>query len=269
MIPTQLQNTNLRFCKIRKDDKRPFEPNWHKNGYQWNDQNLMLHIASGGNYGVIGGYANLIVLDFDSIDAYEKARKFLPRTFSVITANKKLPHLYYFCSGWNINSPKSMKFCDDKKNTLIDVQGEGKQVVGPGSKIGQNEYKVWLDVPIVMIDYYNLKKLLNELFLQMDTVLPPKKQMPTIRNYSMQHGVFDEVSIVQILNKLGVKVTSKTHSNCPMHSSVGEKCLNYTDNKWYCFHCGMGGYSQNLIMAAKKCSWKEARDWLIKEFNLK
>jgi hypothetical protein len=265
-MPTQLQNPNLRFVKIRKNDKRPFEPNWIQSGYQFNDKHLIEHILNGGNYGVIGGFGRLIILDFDSIAAYEKIRKYLPKTFSVITANKKLPHLYYYTT---MSDPLSTKFCDEKKNTLIDLQGFGKQCVGPNSQIGVNQYKVWLDIPITTINYYALTRLLNELFKPMETILPPKKAMPSTKTFSSQRDIFDEITVPQILSKLGVKITSPTHSNCPMHCSVAEKCLHYNDKVWYCFNCLKSGGTVRLVMDTKNCDYKTAAKWVEKEFNLR
>jgi 5-enolpyruvylshikimate-3-phosphate synthase len=93
--------------------------------------------------------------------------------------------------------------------------------------------------------------------------------MPSTKTYSNQRDVFDEVSVPQILSKLGVKITSPTHSNCPMHCSVAEKCLHYSDRVWYCFHCGESGGTVRLVMAAKKCDYKTAEQWVKKEFGLR
>jgi len=267
MIPVQLQNDNLRFIKIGNNDKRPLEKNWQKNNnYKFNDKELVNHILNGGNYGVIGGYGNLVILDFDSAEAYDKVRRFLPRTFTVLTANKKLPHVYYY-----ITEPvcKSAKFIDDKKNTLIDMQGQGKQVVGPYSKIHNNIYRVWIDSEIKVVSLVHLRKLLDTLFVNLSPTLPLNQSMPSFHrsNTTFAFNVFDRISIQMILNKLGVTVTSRTHSNCPMHSSESGTCLHYNDKFWFCFSCNNGGNGVTLVKQALNTDFKGALEWAEQRFG--
>ncbi len=60
-IPFQLQNKKFRFCKLHKKDKRPYEIEWEKKGYTYDDPTLIKHLEEGNNYGVIGGYNNVLI----------------------------------------------------------------------------------------------------------------------------------------------------------------------------------------------------------------
>ena len=72
MISKQLQNKDFRFCLIRKQSKAPFEKEWQKKGYEFNDPKLLEHLKKGGNYGVIGGYGDLRILDIDDKNKVEE-----------------------------------------------------------------------------------------------------------------------------------------------------------------------------------------------------
>src|SRR5210317_1090481 len=96
MIPKQLKNPLFRFILIGSNGKIPLEKQWQTvNNYEHNSVTLQTHIKNKGNYGVATGFGNLVVLDFDSLDAYNKVCGYLPDTFSVLSASKKYPHLYY------------------------------------------------------------------------------------------------------------------------------------------------------------------------------
>ncbi len=85
-IPKQLQNPDFRFCLIRKQSKVPFEKNWQIKGYKFDDPKLIKHLKNGGNYGCIGGFGNLVVLDIDNPVLAEKMEKKL-NTFTVKTGS--------------------------------------------------------------------------------------------------------------------------------------------------------------------------------------
>ncbi len=152
MIPKQLQNEEFRFCLIRKQSKAPFEKEWQKRGYKWNDQKLVNHLNNNGNYGVIGGYGNLRILDIDDKSRVEEFKKIFSNTFMVRTGSGGL-HIYLISEY-------------DKNHVLKDGLGEFRannyQVVGPGSlHPNGNRYVVINDCEIAKISKQELEKILK------------------------------------------------------------------------------------------------------------
>ena len=66
--------------------KAPFETAWQKNGYKYNDKKLLEHIKKGLNFGVIGGYGKLVILDIDNLKLAEEMEKKL-NTFTIKTGS--------------------------------------------------------------------------------------------------------------------------------------------------------------------------------------
>ena len=151
-IPIQLKKEGFRFIKLRFNDKRPEELDWQKTvNYSYNDEKLLKH---NGNYGVATGFNNLLVLDFDDVDAWNDLEPLLPRTFAVKTATKGMPHLYYFCE-----DTTSFVIKNKEGKQVIDAQGKGKQVVGAGSVINTKEYVVNWDEEIATLSLETLEKI--------------------------------------------------------------------------------------------------------------
>lgn len=149
MIPKQLQRPEFRFCLIKPKDKAPFEKDWQNTcNYKFDDAKLIEHISLGGNYGIIGGFGNLLVIDFDSEEVQKEKMPLLPETFTVKTGSGRF-HLYYL-----VDTPESMK------RIKTDIQGRGKQVVAPGSiHPNGNKYEVFKDCFISTIPYSKVKEV--------------------------------------------------------------------------------------------------------------
>jgi P4 family phage/plasmid primase-like protien len=129
LIPTQLQNENFRFILLKPKNKTPIESKWEsENNYKYDDPKLLKHLESGGNYGVIGGYGKLIIIDSDSKEVNNLISGF-PKTFTVKTGSpEEYKNHYYF------TTEKQMKAIRLSKNgigDLGDVRGVGQYVVGP------------------------------------------------------------------------------------------------------------------------------------------
>jgi len=137
LIPNPLRNDALRFVLIRSREKRAFEKGWQDGAnYTYNDERLIEHLQTGGNYGIVGGPGGLAVIDIDNPDYIEKIKESLPPTF-VVRTHKGL-HLYFTVSD-GIGHSKVLKDIvtgenvGDLKAGLIDrPEGRG-YVVGPGS----------------------------------------------------------------------------------------------------------------------------------------
>jgi len=80
--------------------KAPFEEGWEKKGYKFNDPKLLEHINKGFNYGVIGGYGNLIILDIDEPKLAEKLEPVL-HTYTIKTGSGG--RHFYLSSEYNTN----------------------------------------------------------------------------------------------------------------------------------------------------------------------
>ncbi len=153
MLPNQLKKGEFRFVLLKSKSKVPFENEWQKNGHRFDDPKLLKHIEEGGNYGVIGGYGNLRILDIDDKIKAEKLLEKLPKTFKVITGGGGYHN--YFISDY------------DKNHVLVDGIGELRsnnyQVVGAGSMHPNGiSYKVIEDIDIASISSDVMKALLKD-----------------------------------------------------------------------------------------------------------
>lgn len=142
-IPKQLQNPDFRFIKV--NGKVPVEKDWNiTNNYAYNDSRLT---EWQGNIGVATGFGNLVVVDFDSQKAVELYKDKLPPTFEVVTANKKLPHMYYITDG------QAKTFHGKSQGIDVDIQAQKAQVICAGSTLTDtygnvSSYKIVNDIEI-------------------------------------------------------------------------------------------------------------------------
>ena len=248
IIPERLQKDDFCFVLLKYRDKIPFEKEWTINPYKHNDQKLLKHIEENGNYGVACGYGNLIVLDFDNKEIQDLICSKLPDTFTVKSGSGML-HKYFI-----IDKPESFKILDDNKNTLIDIQGKGKQVVAPGSTHPNGTiYTVIDDTEISNITLVELKAIFGSYL--------PKQIKKPIRGEKedvITEEIKRKVNIRQILNEYGID-TSHNPTNCPLHSSKKGKCLSFGEELWHCFHCDKGGDVFNLVIEVEKFDFIKAK----------
>lgn len=148
MIPKQLRNPEFRFCLIRKQSKAPYEKEWQKNGYKFFDIKLKNHV---GNYGVIGGYGKLRILDIDDKELAKEFDKKL-NTFSVKTGSGG--RHYYFLSDYEVNHVLI--------NELGEYRAKNYQCVGAGSTHPNgNKYEVFNDTDLITLDTKAVVSLLK------------------------------------------------------------------------------------------------------------
>jgi len=148
MIPTQLQNKDFRFILLRPKNKEPIESDWQKsNNYTYDDKKLLNHIKRGGNYGVVGGYGNLIILDADS-DEITKIGDTLAETLTIQSSQAHKKHFYFIAN----KKVKPIRLTADKIGDLGDVRSVGQYVVGPNCNHPKGmKYKIIVDKPLVEI----------------------------------------------------------------------------------------------------------------------
>jgi len=161
MIPKQLQNPEFRFCLLKPKEKIPFEKNWQKKGYTYDSPKLLEHIKNGGNYGIIGGFGNLRILDIDDPILAKELEKKLP-VFIVKTGGGG-KH-FYFISFYNKNHVLA--------NEKGELRANNYQVVGAGSTHPNgNKYEVYNDIQIPEIATDLLKMILEPYIRKEPTII--------------------------------------------------------------------------------------------------
>lgn len=145
MLPKQLQKKEFRFLLIKSKNKEPIESRWESdNNYCYDNKKLLSHINNGGNYGIIGGYGNLIIIDADSKEVTNICET-LPETFTVQSSKEYKKHYYYITE----KQIKPIRLSKEKIGDLGDVRSVGQYVVAPNSTHPKGMiYKVIKDLPI-------------------------------------------------------------------------------------------------------------------------
>ncbi|MAF35226.1 hypothetical protein CMO91_05255 [Candidatus Woesearchaeota archaeon] len=216
--------------------------------------------GEGGNYGVVTGEANLVAVDFDNAEVQEKVILKLPPTFTVKTGGG-LSHKYFV-----VDNPENVKVQTEGHDTLADVQGPKKQVIGPGSTHPNgNKYVVVDDIPIAKISMGEIKAAFS----------PWRKDdvKTNVANFHDKDLVVQQIKnktrLSTILSDAGID-TSKNPTRCPWHGSKGGQCLSFDDTKglWKCFHCDQGGDVFTAYMKLHNCDFITAKLALAKSANI-
>jgi len=265
MIPNKLQIRGINFCLISKGEKKPFEKEWQKKKIEFDDPRLLEHLNNGGSYGILGGGdAKLLIVDFDIEKYQEDIVPKLPQTFTVKTG-RGLLHKYFFSDGTD-----SFKIFTENLDTILDVQGEGKQVVGAGSiHANGNRYEVIDDSDIAFIGYSELKAIIIPFDRKPKKVIQTSIQITPqeYRHDNFLDFVKSKIPIESVLKEFGVDI-SKNPTNCMMHDSKGGKCLGFKDEVAHCFHCEGQWNIFSLVKEYKHLDFKGALEWLVDKFNL-
>ena len=266
-IPSRLRVKGIKFVLLEKGGKKPFQLKWQDKVIEFDNPELIAHLEAGGNYGIMGGGGKkLIVIDFDNAAVQDDAMKKLPETFTVKSGRGML-HIYYFSDRCD-----SFKIFDEEMNTFADIQGEGKQVVGPGSvHPNGNRYEVVKDIDIVNISYAELRAIMMSYDKK-----PRKKsdEQPPREIHKDKHiednfidDVKRKVSMEDVLRHYGVD-TTRNPTQCPLHASSGGKCLGFKNETCHCFHCEGSFNIFSLVMEKEKCDFKGALEFLAKNWGM-
>lgn len=231
MIPPQLQRPEIRFIKIRADNRKvPLEQDWvNKANYPHTSQDIIQWIEAGNNYGVATGYGDLVVVDSDTPKLADWVEQNLPPTFTVKTGGGGI-HNYYICKDME-------KIVLDNGSHLGEIQAKGQQVIGPGSTHPNgNKYRVVKDIPITVITK-------NELLEKIPTEWYKKKKQT--HQQHTQHDIQIDLRDIIPLTGLQEKPSGEYQGPHPIHGSENTGAnftLNPDKNVWYCFrHNGGGG----------------------------
>ena len=200
LIPWQLQKNRFRFIPL--NGKIPLIKDWTKINFAFSDTVLLNYLRKGANYGVCTGIGNLLVIDIDNPTPEFMAKFYtkMPATFTVKTG-KKGYHFYYLTK----KPIRSKKI--DLGTVHIDIQGIGKQVVGPTSihPETKNKYEVINDIDLSFLQAYTLFDMFGEYYVQ-----------------QTHNPETDKDYLLDILNKIkeNVKYEDKGSYfliNCPYH----------------------------------------------------
>lgn len=256
-IPNRLQQRGIKFVLLEKSGKKPFQMEWQNKIIEYDNPELIEHLKKGGNYGVMGGGEKmLLIIDFDNEKVQEEVCKKLPKTLTIKTGSGKL-HKYF-----SSDKCESFKIFNENLDTIADVQGDGKQVVGAGSiHPNGNKYEVFDDTDIIFLPYSEIKAILMPY---------DKKVKKEKKEFDKPKGILTDdfldklksnISIENVLNSFGFN-TQRNPTECPFHSSKGGKCLGFNYETAHCFHCDGSWNIFSLVKDMKKCDFKEALTYL-------
>jgi RecA-family ATPase len=236
MIPQQLKNENIKFCKIKKGTKKPFEKNWTNKPYSYEEMEEWLN-KNDENYGVLCGYGDLAIIDSDNPSFQVAIENMLPKTYRIKTGSGGT-HNYFF-----IPELKQKIICnlDDEQQThLGEVQSWGTQCVAPNSiHPSGNKYEE--------INQNDITTISCEILLEVLKPFMEKEMKETEENafYEIkQNSDVDNISVSDVWGITGLKKQgTEYYGHHPIHDSTGGMnfWINPLKNTWHCFRCNSGG----------------------------
>lgn len=229
IVPNQLNKENIKFCRVQRGKKKPFEKNWTNKPYSFTEIQDFLDKE---NYGIICGYGGIAVIDCDNEELSDLIKKEFPETFTVKTGGGGF-HFYYL-----IPELKKKLILDKDRgheNHLGEVQSHGAQVVGPGSlHPNGNFYEV--------INYKEIQSISIE-FLYEKLGQFTREIKDSINSAEMEKETneeIDDLNITSIWSTSGMKKQGDEYYGAhPMHGSSGGMnfWINPSKNIWHCFRC--------------------------------
>jgi hypothetical protein len=224
------------FCLVEARGKSPDVggKEWQKHPLNADDPKLLQWLEKGGNYGVICGYG-LTIVETDIPELQEVAKAKLPETFTVLSPGHQGWHLYYVSS-----LDKPIRLRDEKGESVGEVQGPGKMVLGPGSVHPNGKvYKIVNDRPLAQVTREQLVEALKP------WVIPDKEidlAEALARQERKQSNI--DLDILQVVPLAGLhKQGDEYYGSHPVHGSdTGHNFwVNPSKNCWHCFRHKTGG----------------------------
>ena len=238
-IPEKLRNKEFRFVLIDGHTKKPLELEWTtKNNYSYDDPKLINHIKAGNNYGVLGGYGNLVIFDIDDPKYFNKFKKILSKTFTVETGSGNL-HFFVLAD----NTEKVV--LEKNEEHIGEIQGKGSQCLCPGSihPKTKKQYKIINNISIAKIDNKILGQIKKE-FAKSETKKPNWGEVEFT-------PVGNQIPIKQFVDIKKLKKVRKGEyqGKHPFHESeTGTNFdVNILKNLWKCWRHDSGGDTLGFI----------------------
>ena len=163
-IPTQLQNENYRFLLLQNKSKNPIENvKWGTINFDYKNKELLNHLENNNNYGVIGGYGNLRIID---VDNQKIGRMLLDKldTFTVKTQSGN--YHFYIISEYNKNHVFKKS---SMEANIGEFRADNYYVVGPNCYVEDNKketkgnYEIIKDIDIKKVNTEELFNLIGAL----------------------------------------------------------------------------------------------------------
>ena len=225
----------VRFVKVLKGEKKPFEAGWNKNTYAYDNQVIQDWVDDGNNYGVMP-IKDVIIIDCDNDDT----ERFIPpecrNTYRVQGRGK---HYYFECHD---SPPTKASF----KDNYGDIRGAGSpfQVVGAGSiHPTTNRHYAVIDATATLITV-----TWNQVLEWFKDILLPVKQpaVYTPKNGSLSKSDKIGLTMEKLLGipRRAVVRGDEVYLDNPMEpSSKGNlnMCYNTRKNTWICLEHRRGG----------------------------
>nr|WP_319539427.1 bifunctional DNA primase/polymerase [uncultured Methanospirillum sp.] len=247
--------SGCRFIRVASLSKRAIDPSWQDfNNYAYDDVQIVNHIESGANYGVLPS-SGIGILDIDNPAEAKKLEilAYFSKTFTVKTS--KGYHFYFKLNG-EISPDKIALSHPTKKNEKgqplqvadLFLPGCRGYTVGPGSHHQSGStYEVVNDVPLMEITVKDLEYHL------LSKVHYPKKQDPIVK--PLRPGPITASSLTDALNlrvidimppvmeKGSTRTGAEEKGSHPIHGSTSGSnySVNLQKNQWYCHRCHSGG----------------------------
>lgn len=285
-IPATLQRPEFRFVKLKPFEKKAFELGWSKTAnYSYDSGGLQQWIAKGGNYGVMGGFGGLLIVDIDDEPRMQELGilEKLPATYTVRTRSGGL-HFYYICKDfdkkrimYDLVQTEKVAGARGKQievyRHLGEMQWLGAQCVGPSSRFREIEppdvrIQLWKEESILPIKEVAAAEILTifEGKVRYNKKLGSSKEKtiskttkavnkPEKKGTKPAHAWLDKIRIEDISLPNPILKDSRNSSgeiagDHPLHGSNnhnGNFSINIKKNVWKCFRCDSGGGPLELL----------------------
>jgi P4 family phage/plasmid primase-like protien len=241
-IPHKLENLNI--IPIVPDSKKP-ACEWKL--YQTAKCPLEFVEKHDGNFAVVCGKIsnNLVVVDVDSQPLYDRFLRDV-ETLTIRTPSGG-SHLYFFDKRVEQKIPKFGGY-------PIDVQGDGSFVLIPPSTINDRGYGIVKDLEIMEVDVVGLLK----------GRLPIKEQPADIEAFKKHIDISEVIQRYVIPAYLG---RGYFQALCPFHDER-EPSFTVYKASYYCFGCGVHGDIIDFVMEREHLGFKDAVEWLSREYGV-
>jgi hypothetical protein len=238
-IPAGLAGLGARF--IRLNGKVPIDKDWTNpsNWRTFNDPVIQEHLKAGGNYGFVCG-EGIIAIDSDDPDLTAYLKERLQATWTDQTPGHGGLHFLFKC---NINRSGPLR--DKNGKHVGDLQGPGKQIVGPNSIHPDNgqRYVVVNDAPLAEISSQQLLAVLKPYLI-------PEKETERIQKAAQaERGTFPNLNMALLIPANMKRRGSELFGVHPIHGSETGRNFHVNESLqvWHCFRHGTGGGAWSLF----------------------